>query len=266
MFVVSKLLQALLSPSNLIGALLVVFVIAMIFRRRRLAAVAGVLAALAFALFAWLPTGRLALGVLEDRFPQPQLPTSIAGIVMIGGAVDVHLTHYRQQPALNDAGERVTETMALMQRYPGARVVLSGGGADIASDEVLTEAKVAEMALVSMGAAQGKLELEEKSKTTCENATESRKLADPQPGDVWVLVTSASQMPRAVACFRAANFNVLAYPVDYRTKSDFWEDAKPVTASDGLSDADLAAHEWLGLLTYRLTGATAELFPAPAEK
>jgi len=32
---------------------------------------------------------------------------------------------------------------------------------------------------------------------------------------------------------------------------------------DGLADTDLAAHEWLGLITYRLAGLTKELFPAP---
>lgn len=185
---------------------------------------------------------------------------------MIGGAVDVHLTHHRGQPSLNEAAERVTETMALMQRYPPARVILSGGGADITGDENMTEAGVAQMALVSMGAPKDRFELEQLSKTTCENAIESRRLANPLPNAAWVLVTSASQMPRAVACFRAANFDVIPYPVDYRTKSDFTEDAKPVGASEGFAEADLAAHEWLGLLTYRLSGVTQELLPAPASK
>jgi hypothetical protein len=31
----------------------------------------------------------------------------------------------------------------------------------------------------------------------------------------------------------------------------------------GLTNTDIAAHEWIGLLIYRLTGKTLELFPAP---
>jgi hypothetical protein len=32
---------------------------------------------------------------------------------------------------------------------------------------------------------------------------------------------------------------------------------------DGLRRTDTAVREWIGLLAYRITGKTAELFPAP---
>ena len=34
---------------------------------------------------------------------------------------------------------------------------------------------------------------------------------------------------------------------------------------ENIEDLDLAAHEWLGLVYYRLRGYTDELFPAPRE-
>jgi uncharacterized SAM-binding protein YcdF (DUF218 family) len=43
--------------------------------------------------------------------------------------------------------------------------------------------------------------LEGKSRNTAENARLSRALAAPGPDDVWVLVTSASHMPRAMRSF-----------------------------------------------------------------
>ena len=68
-------------------------------------------------------------------------------------------------------------------------------------------------------------------------------------------------MPRAVACFRKAGFSIVAYPVDYRTEG--WADVlRPVRkASDGLAALDLAAHEWTGLISYRLFGLTDEFLP-----
>jgi hypothetical protein len=69
-------------------------------------------------------------------------------------------------------------------------------------------------------------------------------------------------MPRAVGCFRKAGFTVLPYPVDYVT-------AGKVTPNDDLQLSrelrrlDLAAHEWIGLVGYRVLGWTDELFPGP---
>jgi uncharacterized SAM-binding protein YcdF (DUF218 family) len=91
----------------------------------------------------------------------------------------------------------------------------------------------------------------------------SRLLADPKPGERWLLVTSASHMPRAIAAFRAAGFPVEAYPVNWRTRG--WRDAAQLFGSlaEGLTITDAAVHEWVGLAAYRLTGRSAELFPAP---
>jgi hypothetical protein len=35
------------------------------------------------------------------------------------------------------------------------------------------------------------------------------------------------------------------------------------SVSEGLRRTDVAVREWIGLLLYRLTGKTAELFPGP---
>ena len=38
----------------------------------------------------------------------------------------------------------------------------------------------------------------------------------PEPAERWLLVTSAYHLPRAVACYRAAGWDVIAYAADYR--------------------------------------------------
>jgi uncharacterized SAM-binding protein YcdF (DUF218 family) len=70
-------------------------------------------------------------------------------------------------------------------------------------------------------------------------------------------------MPRAMAVFRAAGFDVEAYPVDWRTRG--WIDAATPFdhLSAGLARADLAAHEWAGLMIYWLAGRSRDPLPAP---
>jgi len=105
--------------------------------------------------------------------------------------------------------------------------------------------------------------LENDSRTTEENASLTMRLVAPKPGERWLLVTSAWHMPRSIGVFRKAGFDVEAYPVDWRTRG--WIDASETfdTVSAGLARADIAMHEWVGLVSYRLAGRTGELLPGP---
>jgi uncharacterized SAM-binding protein YcdF (DUF218 family) len=263
MFFISKLVEFLLLPSNLIGFIAGLGLLALLLRRPRLGHVALVTAALLLAIGGWSPLGRAALMALEDRFPQPQLAEPVAGIIMLGGAVDTHITAERGEPTLNEAGERIIAMAELSRQFPQARLLLSGGANHVLTAQPVTESAVARDLLVGLGVDPQRIELEERSRTTCENAEQSLLAAKPNLGDRWVLVTSASHMPRAVACFRAVGFSVIPYPVDYRTRGTA-DLRRPVDSiADGLEALDLAAHEWIGLATYRLLGQTRELLPSP---
>jgi uncharacterized SAM-binding protein YcdF (DUF218 family) len=189
------------------------------------------------------------------------MPASVTGIVMLGGAEDTHITADRQSVTLNDNSERIFQTAALARRYPQARILLSGGGGHLVVGESQTESEIARRVLVDLGIPSERIETEQHSRTTFENAVESMAVGKPQPSDKWLLVTSAYNMPRAVASFRAVGFAAIPYPVDYRTR--IGDLRRPVSAiADGLVLTDIAAHEWLGLAAYRLAGETQAFLPA----
>jgi len=52
---------------------------------------------------------------------------------------------------------------------------------------------------------------------------------------------------------------VIPVPVAYKSDNDF-----NMHLSDDLAAVDRAAHEWTGLIVYRLTGKTDAFFPSPA--
>jgi uncharacterized SAM-binding protein YcdF (DUF218 family) len=85
----------------------------------------------------------------------------------------------------------------------------------------------------------------------------------PQPGQRWLLVTSANHMPRAMGAFRKAGFTVEPWPVDYRTADKYDRYLMFEAPSEGLRRLELAVHEWIGLIAYRLMGRSDELFPRP---
>jgi uncharacterized SAM-binding protein YcdF (DUF218 family) len=259
-FVLSKSLAFILTPSNLLMVVGLLGLMLIVLRWRKSGVYLLTLTILGVALAGWSPLGPALLMTLEDRFPKQEAPSTITGIVMLGGAVEIHITQARGSEAWNDQAERITAVAELANHFPAARIILSGGSGH---PNAISESSIARQAVADMGIPEERMELETRSRNTCENASESAKTAQFKAGEVWLLVTSASHMPRAIACFRAANFPVSPFPVDYHTRGS--EDLSRMQESivEGLAQVDLAAHEWVGLITYRLAGLTHELFPAP---
>ena len=182
--------------------------------------------------------------------------------MVLGGALDTLVSATRPEAALNEAAERMTAEVDLARRYPAARIIFSGGSGQLIFQGEL-EADVARRFFDSMGLAPGRVLGEDKSRDTNENAVFSKQLANPQPNERWLLVTSAYHMPRSIGTFRCAGFAVEAYPCDWRTRgaSDL---ARPFTSlGDGFRRTDTAMREWVGLIMYRLTGRSSEFFPGP---
>ena len=226
--------------------------------RRRALVVAGV--GLLAACLA-LPVGTWAIRPLEDRFPQvTDPPAQVDGVIVLGGAIDDLTSQDRHTPTLGAAANRLTSFVILARRYPHARLVFTGGSGDLVQG-VATEAPFARELLASLGLPPERVVFEGASRTTWENAVEVSRLVQPQPGETWALLTSASHMPRSVGVFRAAGWQVLPWPVGYRSRDAITGFAPSL--GDKLAVLDLAAHEWTGLLAYWLQGHSSALFPAP---
>lgn len=258
LYVVSKVLQVVFDPGNLLLILLAVGVWRLASSRRRKSMTLIVLVLLAGVAVSIEPLAALPLVPLEDRFPVLHtLPDKVDGIILLGGAVDPERTAEYGQVALNPSAARVTETLRLARHYPAARIVLSGGLGGLLN-EPITEAAATARLLTELGVTPNRLVLEDKSRTTHENAVFSKRIVDPKPGEVWILVTSADHMPRAVGCFRKIGWPVVADPVDFEAVRRLH-----ISLAGGLDSVDTAAHEWLGLVFYRIAGWTDALFPSP---
>jgi uncharacterized SAM-binding protein YcdF (DUF218 family) len=266
-FVLSKVLWIAFNPGHLLLAVGVVGLIGLFMPPRGIRRAGRWLLAsmvLAMGALAVLPAG-LWLGPLENRFPPPHsLPAGVDGVIVLSGALDVKRSHRRGRPEMTEAADRVTGLLELAQRYAGAKLVFTGG-TDALLDDRHREADFIPNLLDRMGVATGRLILERESRNTHENAVLSKALARPRPGETWLLVTSAFHMPRAVGVFRRSGWEVIPYPVDYRSvgRPDW---TSPPDLLRGLAEVSLATKEWVGLIAYRLLGWSDSLFPAPRRR
>jgi uncharacterized SAM-binding protein YcdF (DUF218 family) len=261
-FILSKTVGFFLLPSNLLLllALAGAILLATRWRRAGLRIVIGAVVLLAIA--GLLPVGSFFLHGLESRFPQWDAARGTPdGVIVLGAAISPKLSSAFGEPVFTGSGSRMLAMAKLARAYPNARLVYSGGDGSLFGSGA-NETDFVYPALESLGIARERVQLETQSRNTAENATFTKLLVKPKPGERWLLVTSARHMPRAIGCFRKADFHVEAYPVGW------WSaDALDVQwgrgLADGLERLDAAAYEWIGLLAYRLSGRTAELFPSP---
>lgn len=261
-FLFGKLMFLVLRPSNLL-LLLSMLGLAAGWRRwwgAKLTAAAIVL----LAACTLLPVGRWATLPLEDRFPPPgTYPAQVDGVVVLGGGVDGDITRARGQPSFGETMERFAAIPELARRYPTARLLFTGGNAWSAGSDADTEAAVIAQFLARQGLPEGRVTLEDRARSTRDNAVFSLALAHPQPGERWLLVTSAMHMPRSIGVFRMAGWpEMQPWPVDYRTTGHIELAGEPVMATR-LAELDAAAYEWGALLYYRLLGYTGSIFPGP---
>lgn len=197
----------------------------------------------------------LLLSQLEGQSPEMAAEADVGGytgILVLGGALESgRVSASYQQPLLNASAERMTEAFALWRRNPALRVVFTGGEGEMFGSGP-RESERARRFFSNMGLPKEALVLEDKSQNTYENAVFTHELPGIDPNQRWLLVTSAWHMPRSLAVFKKAGWNVTAYPVDFRTAG-----ITPLTQyslRDGPERWELALHELIGIAAYRLSG------------
>jgi uncharacterized SAM-binding protein YcdF (DUF218 family) len=260
-FVLSKTLGVMLLPTNFLIGIGLVGAVLMATALARLGRMLAVASAVLLALSGFSPLGTWLIYPLEQRFPAwDDTHGAPDGIVVLGGAINADMSAAHGAPAYTHSVPRMIAAAALARRYPKARIVFTGGSADLLSNDA-READYAVEVFEGLGIPRERLTIERRSRNTLENAEFSRAVAAPKSGERWLLVTSAFHMPRSVGLFRKAGFAVEPYPVDWRAGVDLWA-WRPLSL-EGLGLVDTSVREWMGLVAYRISGKTGELFPGP---
>jgi uncharacterized SAM-binding protein YcdF (DUF218 family) len=262
-FILSKTLGAMLLPTNFLIGVGVVGAVLLLTRFARVGRKLVITSVLLLVVCGLSPLGTLLLYPLEQRFPPWDSARGAPdGIIVLGASIEADLSAAHGTPVVRGAPDRIISAAALALRYPNARVVFSGGSANVISNDA-READFAGAIFESLGVAKSRLIMERASRNTVENAQFSKALVAPKDGERWLLVTSAFHMPRSIGLFRKAGFAVEPYPVDWRV-GDLLSFTN--VATDGLGRTDLAVREWMGLIAYRATGKIDDLLPGPAPK
>ncbi len=219
------------------------------------------MALIAIILIGLLPIGPVMITWLERQYPTPQtLPQTIDGLILLGGPFEASRSMKTNQLVVNDQIDRGLCFAKLAKEYPNAKLVFTGGAGDITNPQA-NETPYAKNFFDIVGLSDRKILYESESRNTHENAVLTKALVAPSDSQTWAVITSGYHMPRSMATFHNAGWNVLPYQCDLRTDGTYNPlDGLPnIAANFGLMN--LALKEIIGTVAYYVTGKSAFLFP-----
>jgi uncharacterized SAM-binding protein YcdF (DUF218 family) len=250
-FILSKVLDFLLSPLIWIILVLVYAIFNKNPFRKKKAFLAGLVLLLFFsnsfivneALLAWEGEPR-AISELKNYE---------TAIVLTG--VTNNRKGSKDRVYFDKGADRLLHTVQLYKAGKIKRILISGGSGALIGEKI-PEAGQLKKVFIYCGVPDSAIVLEDKSNNTVESAKYSRKLTDSlHIGKEFLLITSAFHIPRAMSCFKKAGLNVKAYPVDYYSKDrDFKAGTLLLPSEHALGQWSILIHELAGYVVYNVMG------------
>ena len=258
-FYLSKVLWSIINPFNILLFFIFFGVLLHILFRNNFHKFFYFIALVIFIIGAVMPTGNFMFFQLEKKFHDKFIfPNKIDGILILSGATNPGLSKEYDQIHLNDSAERLTESFQLINRYPMAKVIFSGGSGSINADQ-LTHSDVAKDFFEQFNFDINNIIFESKSRNTYENILYSKKIVKPDSDEKWLLITSASHMTRALNIGEKLNWTFIPYPVDFHASKEFsWKPS--MNFYWNFYDLQIISHEWVGLIAYYFMGRTNKIY------
>lgn len=256
MLFAKKLVAAFFYPVPVCLAFLLAGLILLWFGRKQ--RVGKWLVTIGTALLLVLAYGRIPgyfLERLESRYPPLDVApfvqesgSPIKWIVVLGGghSLDPRMPTTSQVNA--STLFRLVESIRLHRALSGSTLVLSGGSTF--SPVPVAEAMASLAQLLGVDGRQ--LVIERASKDTAEHTEQLQSIIG---HDRFILVTSASHMPRAMAMFQRHGMQPVAAPTDYLIKKgQGFHPGSLFPGATGVQMAEVALHEYLGMAWARILG------------
>lgn len=199
------------------------------------------------------PVADSMLKPIEDTYTTRQHGDNARYIVVLGGGYTWNSDWAPSSNLIDNSLPRLTEAIRLKQLNPGAKLIFTGARAMTNSVSAAeTGARVAE----SLGVARDDIITLDTPKDTEEEAHAVAKLIGQQP---FILVTSASHLPRAMIFFTQAGLHPLPAPANQlaiTSPLNPWEKAIPDPV--WLMHSERVGYETLGRLWQWLKGPSGE--------
>ncbi len=244
-FFIKKFITFFVEPYGMVFSLFVLGLYFLFVKKEKFAKIFLSLAFGFFFLFSYLPFSNFLISNLENKYSKYDYKHDIKYIHVLGSG---HNTD-KSQPISSQIGsggmKRVLEGIIIHMNTADSKLIFTGyeGNTDISN--AVMNARLA----VALGVKEENIIINSKPKDTKEEAIFTKSIVDDK---AFVLVTSATHMPRSMALFRSLGLNPIPAPTNFY-KKDIKGFLK-VPNIYSFSKSQIAIHEYLGILWSKLRG------------
>ena len=247
MFILKKIISALLMPLPFLLLVGIIGLCVLWFTRRKtLASVFISVSLLGIFLCSFQPLTTALLRPLEQEnaaFVSTTKPISY--VMVLGSGQIIDKTFPITSELSPTAIARLVEGIRIFRMYPGSKLILSGfGGID---SHGISHARLMAHLAIALGVNKRDILLFESTRDTKEEAFQA---ADVVKDKNMILVTSASQMSRALYYFHQAGLQPIAAPTNFKASNKM---RSFVPDAEYLTQMEIVEHERLGQLWQRIT-------------
>jgi len=171
--------------------------------------------------------------------------------IVLGG-----FSHYDktiQKITFSNNSDRILQSMALLGSNQINRLLISSGSGYVL-DTTQKESIFVRDYLVNVGFDKSSILIDSVSRNTNENAIETKKILSNLQLDkkLHLLITSASHLRRAQACFNKNGLNTIAYPTDFKYDSNMSVYDMLIPSIKGMEKWNILIHEVVGHIVYKI--------------
>ncbi|MEN8213518.1 MAG: ElyC/SanA/YdcF family protein [Pseudomonadota bacterium] len=240
LFILKKIISALLMPLS-VGLILILAALYFLSRNNtRMSKILMLVSFVWIAVMSYTPFSDLLMSPLESQYPAlEEFPKDIGYVMVLGAG---HTTN-DELPMTSQLGRsamfRLAEGIRVLRQLDDAKLIVSGYSGTDPTPHALMQKKMA----VLLGVREERIIARYAPKDTREEAADIKPILNNQD---FILVTSASHMPRAMAIFNEEGLYPYAAPT-YHLAKDASDDFS-IPDATGLMSSEYALHEYLGRL------------------
>ncbi|MDR0941773.1 MAG: YdcF family protein, partial [Bacteroidales bacterium] len=171
--------------------------------------------------------------------------------IVLGGFTDYDAAHNRV--VFQNSSDRLWQALWLYKQGKVKKIILSGGEGRIMK-RGYTESESTRDFLIDIGFSTDDIIVETQSRNTFENIQYSKHILDSlQYTDTILLITSATHLPRAMACAQKAQLPAHAFSTDYTiAPSKYSIDFYLIPDSSALEQWRKLIREFIGFVMYKI--------------